>query len=241
MFAGYARAPECITARKSGVLDQPCGRNLVILLQRRMAGNREFLFCGSFLQRVVLLFGQHRILEERSSAPAVGIAFHDQHALARSNATNGFADLRETWRAVASVEIAFQVVVFNVWLAAGCERIGHVHDNEPSALARVEDARAIGKSASLVAKLANLLLLEIKHLHRLDCFRNLLPVSAHILHGSSAHTAGYPAQTLHSRAADSNRFRDEPIPQLTRPNMENCLAVAIAGIRIDPGDAYFED
>lgn len=114
-------------------------------------------------------------------------------------------------------------------------------DNEPSALARIEDARPVRKSASFVAKLANLLLLEIKYLHRLDRLRNFLPVSADILHGRSADAAGNPAETLHSRAVGRDRLRDKLIPQFARPDVENRLAISITEILIDLCDGYFEN
>ena len=68
----------------------------------------------SFVERFVLLFGQHRILEERARAPAVWVTLNDQHALARTDVTNGLTRLGEIWKALAALEVALQVGVFNV-------------------------------------------------------------------------------------------------------------------------------
>src|SRR5579871_180368 len=104
----------------------------------------------------MLLSREHGVLEERSGAVAVGIAFHNQHAFAGANLANGRASFRKRWRLSSYLEISLQVGVLEIWAAPGHKSICDAKDDKASALGRVEDAGAIRKSAGFVAKLANL-------------------------------------------------------------------------------------
>src|SRR5580704_7817401 len=120
----------------------------------------------------MLLFREHGILEERSRALAVGIAGNDQHAFAGANVAHRLARLGEIGASLAAFEMTFQVGVFEAGLASWCERVSDAKNDESSTLGRIENAGAIGEAAGLTAELADLPVVSIKDLDRLDGLRD---------------------------------------------------------------------
>jgi hypothetical protein len=66
----------------------------------------------------MLLRGEHWIPEERAGALAIGIAWDDQHAFAGANVAHGLARLGEIGARFAAFEVALQVGIFEVRVAA---------------------------------------------------------------------------------------------------------------------------
>src|SRR5579862_6231200 len=89
-----------------------------------------------------------------------------------------------------------QVGIREMRLAAGRKTIRYAQNDEASALAGVEDARAVGKAAGLVAQVAHLMVAKIEDLDRIDGFGNFLSVSADVLHRRAANGAGDAAQAF---------------------------------------------
>ena len=109
----------------------------------------------------MLLFSQHRILEERSGALAVGVAGNNQHALESPDVADGFAGFGKIGPRFASFEVTLEVAIFNVRLTAQPERVSDLQDDKAAALRRVEDTGAIGERAGLIAEFADLIVVEI--------------------------------------------------------------------------------
>src|SRR6516225_7621142 len=100
------------------MFDQPRCRDFVLLLQRWIARNYEFLRLRSFVEILVLLFREHRILEERSRALTIGVPLNDQHALTSTNVAHGLSHLRESGSSLPTVEVPRQVRVLKMRLSA---------------------------------------------------------------------------------------------------------------------------
>ena len=59
-------------------------------------------------------------------------------------------------------KVLFEVAIRDGGRAAGLERVGHAQDDEPAALAGVEDAAAIGEAARFMAQAAHLVSVALK-------------------------------------------------------------------------------
>src|SRR3954453_1831722 len=129
-----------VSALKSGLLDQPGRRDFSVLLKRGITRNGEPFRGGPPLLQLVLLFRQHRVLEERSGAAAIGIALDNQHPFARANLADGVSRLYQGARSRPALKVSLQIRVLEMRKAARSQRVCNSQDDETSALAGVENA-----------------------------------------------------------------------------------------------------
>src|SRR5579863_5080371 len=104
----------------------------------------------------MLGFREHGIFEERACALAIGIAGDDEHSLQGADMADGFTGLGQVWRGFAASEVALEVGIGEARLAFGSERVSDAQNDEASAPGGVEDAGAVGESASFAAEFAEL-------------------------------------------------------------------------------------
>src|SRR3954462_1836501 len=104
---------ERVATRESCVFNEPSRRDFVASLQSRIAWDRQTFLLRTIFEVYALLVRQHRILKEGTCAAAVGIAFYNQHALARTNLAHGLASLGKARGCLPGLEVAFQVGVFD--------------------------------------------------------------------------------------------------------------------------------
>jgi len=64
VLGGDADAPEAEAFVEAGAFNQPCRRNFLVGLERRIAGDGQPARGGALFQLIVLAFGEDRILEE---------------------------------------------------------------------------------------------------------------------------------------------------------------------------------
>ena len=152
--------------------------------------------------------------------------------LARANLATA-SRVSATLACLVPAKCRFKSAYSNVGRAAGSKRIGHAQNDEPSALAGVEDARTIGEAAGLATQFANLIIFEIEDLDRLDRLGNLLPIGADVLHRRAAHAARDPAQALDAGAVGQDGVRDEAIPGFACADIEQNLVLVNARMLLD--------
>src|SRR3954466_7097425 len=131
---------ERVATRESRVFNEPSRRDFVALLQSRIAWDRQTFLLRTIFEVYALLVRQQRILKEGTCAAAVGIAFHNQHALTRANLAHGLAGLNKARGCLPALEMALQVCVFDEGCSTLDKPIDDTQDDEPCALGRVEDA-----------------------------------------------------------------------------------------------------
>src|SRR5579872_442109 len=112
-------------------------------------------------------------------------------------------------------------------VATRTKGIRYPENDEAAAFARIEDAGAIGESASFATKFANLPLLPVEDFDGLDRLGDFLPVGSDILNGRAADAAGDPAQAFDSGTICCDRVRDEAVPRFTGSHLEDGSAVVV--------------
>jgi hypothetical protein len=132
--------PEHVATRESRVLNEPSRRDFVALLQSRIAWDCQTFLPRTMFEVYALLVRYERILKERTCAAAVGIAFHNQHPLARANLAHRLAGLNKARGCLPALEMALQVCVFDEGCSTSDKPIDNTQNDEPSALGRIEDA-----------------------------------------------------------------------------------------------------
>src|SRR5260370_36907959 len=103
----------------------------------------------------MLRFREHRILEKRACALAIGIAGDDQHAFAGANVAGCLAWLSELGASLATFEMPLQVGIFEVRLAARGKGVREAENDEASALGGHEKGGAGGGGAGRWLSLAS--------------------------------------------------------------------------------------
>ena len=167
-----------------------------MFFQRRIARKHHAPGLGTLAQVQMLFFGENGVLEERSCALAIRIAWHDQHAFQRTDMADRFPRLREVRPRLATGEMPLQVGVFNVRLAPGIERERDAQNDEPPTLTRIEDAGTIRESAGFVAELTHLSVFRIEDFDRLDGFGHFLAIGSYVLYRCSTDAAGDAAEAF---------------------------------------------
>src|SRR5258708_39761192 len=160
--------------------------------------------------------------------PAVRVSRDNQHALDGAYVPPRLPSLGERRGVFPALEVPLEVGIANVRRGAGIECVGHAQNDEASALGRVEDTVAVAEFAGFLAQVADLQVLEIEYLHRLNRVRYLLPVGADILHRRSADAAGDPAQALDAATLRHHRMPNESVPGFSSAHIEKHLAVVRA-------------
>src|SRR3954454_8544196 len=105
--------PERVAARESRVFNEPSRRDFVALLQSRIAWDRQTFLPRTMFEVYALLVRYKRILKEGTCAAAVGIAFYNHHALARTNLAHRLASLGKARAYLPGLEMAVRVCVFD--------------------------------------------------------------------------------------------------------------------------------
>ena len=157
-----------------------------------------------------MLIAHYGILEEAARAAAIRIAVNQQHSLGLADAADDgrhFGKARFATLGSAFGKRPLQIGVAHGGRAAGREPVVHAGDDVSPAILRIEAAAAIGKAALGRGKLDEAVRLKVEGPHPLDYRSHLLPISADILHRSSAHRAGNSGKALYPCAISLERVR----------------------------------
>src|SRR5438876_2402043 len=235
MLAADADRAARVTAMKSGVLNQPRGGNFQLSFSASELRHALAMRCAAEVDALALLRCHHGILEKRTGAATIRVALFDQHGLASPDAAHRRASFRQGRRSSSARKEFLQIGIFDARRCARRQAKRDSQHNVAPARRRIEDAGTVGEAGIAIFNLANLPLLQIKHPHAGDGFRNLLAVSAHVLYWSSAHSAWNSAHALDPAAIALDCVGDKPVPTFARACAEKSGAI-LRGLR-DAADA----
>src|SRR3974390_1926578 len=141
---------------------------------------------------------------------------------------NGFAGLGKIWARLAAFEMAHQVGIAEVRLAAGREHIANAKDDVSAALGCIEDARPVAETALFAAQLTHLRVFLIEDLDRFDGLGDFLSVGAAVMPRRAAYAPRDSAQAFHARALCDHGMRDEAVPGFSCADIEPNLICIVA-------------
>lgn len=224
MSSRDANVSEAESFGEAGVFDQPCGRNFLAGFERGITGYGKSASRGAQLQIFVLRLGEHRILEERARALAIGVSGNDEHTLERTDVAHGLAGLSEVRRGFAALEVTLEVGVGEARAALGSKRVGGAENDETPALAGVEYAGAVAELAGFSTEFAHLIILQVENLNRSDRVGDFLSVGADVLHRRATHAARNAAEALDAGAVCAHGVRDKLVPRFAGADLEKNFA-----------------
>ena len=199
------------------MLHQPCRRNFVLRIQRRIARNlNSFRRCSrcQFLELAAL---KHGILEERSRAAAIVVSGNNQHALASPYFAHRLAYFSKRRRRLfLSIrnrpQIFLQIGILQTRRRSPLQPVIHPQDDVPPTFGAVERCWIDNGIRRLAWAKPQCGLPLSRRRAPIRSYRNLLPICANVLHGRPANAARNAAQALDSRAILHDRLRDKVIP-----------------------------
>ena len=126
MFFRDPCCPDRVSLRETRVLHQPCRRNLVLRIERGVTGNLKSSGFGALGQVFELLRVKHGILEERSGAAAIRVAFHEKHRFTRANAANRSTNFSDRARRALAFKFELNIGITNRGSAVVPEVVRHL-------------------------------------------------------------------------------------------------------------------
>src|SRR5438445_6507794 len=233
MLAADADRTARVAAMKSGVLNQPRGGNFQLSFSASESRHALAMRCIAEVDALALLRCHHGILEKRTGAATIRVAFFDQHGLASPDTAHRRARFRQGRRSSSARKEFFQIGIFDTRRCARRQAKRDLQHNVAPARRRIEDAGAVGETGIAVLNLANLALLQVQRTHADDGLRNLLAVSAHVLYWSSAHSAWNSAHALDPSAIALDCVVVKSVPTFARARAEKSGAI-LGGLRDAP-------
>src|SRR5580700_7545669 len=225
MSSRDANTPGAESLGEAGAFDQPCSRNFLAGFERGITGHGKSAGRGALLQILVLRCGEHRILEERPRALAVGVAGNDEHAFAGADVAHGLAGLCKIRHGFAALKVALEVGIGEEWVAFGSKRVRDAENDKTLALTGVEYAGAVTEVEGFRAEFAHLIVFQVENLNRSDRVGDLLSVGADVLHRRATDVARNAAEALDASAIRAHGVRDKLIPRFAGACVEKNFAV----------------
>lgn len=131
------------------------------------------------------------------------------------------------------------VRVLDLRIAIAAKTVGDFQHNELVSARAIENAGAIGKAAVIVAEIQDRAGGNFQSANMSDRFRYFLPISAHILHRRTTHSAGKPAQAFNATAILAHGQSHKIIPVFTRAGVEQHLFKV--AFKLHACQRYFQD
>ena len=144
MFRGERSGTKRISLREAGVFDEPgCCR----FHPARPCGISRHRSTCYHLKLGKLLFRDDWILEKRSRASTIGIAFHQKHRFTCANPAHGCSNLAQQGIAHPAFELALDIGIADGRVAMSGQGIGHAENNVAVFGDSVEETAAVGETA----------------------------------------------------------------------------------------------
>ena len=227
---------------ETGVLDEPCGRQLDVVACRE-AGNlssvREGL--GALQERLEGTAADDGVHEEGAIAPRVGIVSVQHHALSFPDGNDRIAHAHQVGGGDAVlVEQRLKLRIADAGFAARSKPERHGGDQEAAFRLVLEDARTIAEPAFIASQGDDATTLQLQRLHADDRLADILSVRADVLDRRGAGGAGDAGQALDAGPCPRHSHGNDAGPRLSSGD-SNGGAGAIDTLHHDPAQGHMEN